>query len=66
VTDYLNSARVAAASRSLVDTDRAIADIAHECGFTNLANFNRHFRRSRGMTPREYRRAFAAPVPDRQ
>jgi transcriptional regulator GlxA family with amidase domain len=66
VTDYLNSARVAAASRSLVDTDRAIADIAHECGFTNLANFNRQFRRSRGMTPREYRRAFEAPVPDSQ
>lgn len=64
VTDYVNSMRVAAASRALVDTDRAIAEIAHDCGFTNLANFNRQFRRGRGMTPREYRRAFtASPQP---
>jgi AraC-like DNA-binding protein len=59
VTDYVNSLRVAAASRALVDTDQAIADIAHDCGFGNLSNFNRQFRHSQHMTPRDYRRAFA-------
>ena len=58
LTEYLTEVRVAAASRALIDTDRPVADIAHACGFANLANFNRRFRRSRRMTPREYRRAF--------
>jgi AraC-like DNA-binding protein len=58
LTGYLSTVRVAAASRALTGTDRPIAGIAHSCGFANLANFNRQFRRSRHMTPREYRRAF--------
>jgi AraC-like DNA-binding protein len=59
LTAHITSLRIAAASRSLVDTDTAVAEIAHDCGFANLANFNRQFRRSQGMTPREYRRLFA-------
>lgn len=58
LTEYLTEVRVGAASRALTGSDRPIADIAHACGFANLANFNRRFRRSRHMTPREYRRAF--------
>ncbi|TDP94834.1 helix-turn-helix domain-containing protein [Labedaea rhizosphaerae] len=58
LTEYLTEVRVGAASRALTGTDRPIADIAHACGFANLANFNRRFRRSRHLTPREYRRAF--------
>jgi AraC-like DNA-binding protein len=59
LTAYVTSVRVAAASRALVDTDRSVAGIAHDCGFANLANFNRQFRRAQGMTPTEYRRVFA-------
>jgi AraC-like DNA-binding protein len=58
LTAYLRSLRLAAASRALAGTDRAIADIAHDSGFSNLANFNRQFKRTRHMTPRDYRRAF--------
>ena len=32
-----------------------ITDICFECGFQNISNFNRNFRREKGMTPREYR-----------
>lgn len=60
LTDYVVSLRVAAACRELAESDAPIAAIAFGCGFTNLANFNRQFRRRRNMTPREYRRAFAA------
>jgi AraC-like DNA-binding protein len=58
LTGYVTSLRVAAASRALVDSDRPVAGIAHDCGFANLANFNRQFRRAQGMTPTDYRRTF--------
>lgn len=64
LTDYLTARRVSTASRLLAESDRGIAEIAHVSGFANLANFNRQFRQRRGMTPREYRRAFAAPCRD--
>ena len=59
LTEYVLSLRLSAACRDLVDDDEPVAAIAHRCGFANLANFNRQFRRRHGMTPREYRRAFA-------
>jgi AraC-like DNA-binding protein len=30
--------------------------IAYKCGFNNLANFNRQFKKIKKMTPSEYRR----------
>jgi AraC-like DNA-binding protein len=32
-----------------------VTDLAHQCGFENLANFNRHFLKIAGMPPRAYR-----------
>jgi AraC-like DNA-binding protein len=47
--------RLVAACRELIETDRAIIDIAFRSGFENLSNFNRRFRAIKGMTPREFR-----------
>jgi AraC-like DNA-binding protein len=56
-TDYVGELRLASVCRSLVGSDRPIAEIAFACGFGTLANFNRRFRRAFGMSPRDYRRA---------
>ena len=32
-----------------------ITEIAYECGFTNLSNFNRQFLKLKGLSPREFR-----------
>ncbi|MBO0835141.1 MAG: AraC family transcriptional regulator [Actinobacteria bacterium] len=58
LTEYLNELRVGAACRLLAETDRQVADIASGCGYPNLANFNRQFRRLKATTPRAYRAAF--------
>lgn len=53
--DFLNRIRIGQACGMLYASDEQITSIAQEAGFKNLANFNRHFLRVRGMTPSEYR-----------
>jgi AraC-like DNA-binding protein len=53
---YVNELRVGRACRLLADEAAKITDIAMDCGFQNLANFNRRFREITGMAPRDYRR----------
>ena len=47
--------RIAAASRLLRETDRSIAEIAHECGFTDHSAFTRAFRAVTSVTPTHFR-----------
>ncbi|NKI33302.1 AraC family transcriptional regulator [Croceivirga thetidis] len=56
--EYLNEVRIGYASRWLVERDDSISEIAFDCGFNNLANFNRMFKKSQGCTPTEYRDDF--------
>jgi len=39
-----------------LESDKTITEVSYDCGFTNLANFNRQFRRHYRMTPKEYRK----------
>lgn len=56
--DYLRQLRVDAARRLLSDTERPIADIALETGFTDQSHLTRVFRRCLGETPAAFRRRF--------
>lgn len=53
--DFLNRIRIGQACGMLYASDDQITSIAQEAGYKNLANFNRHFLKVRGMTPSEYR-----------
>ena len=55
VSEYLGRLRIGRACMLLVDTDWPISMVAAETGFSNLSNFNRQFRDSRHMTPKEFR-----------
>lgn len=52
---YVLRARLRAAAQRLVDTRDKVIEIALECGFSDLSNFNRAFRTEFGVPPREYR-----------
>ena len=56
--EYVNALRIGRACEMLSDDKWKVADIAMECGFANLANFNRHFRKITKLSPREYRQRF--------
>jgi len=54
-THYLLALRLDKAILLLETTDRKIIDVAEECGFHNLSNFNRLFLKHAGRTPRQVR-----------
>jgi len=53
--DFLTRIRIGEACGMLYASDDQIISIAQEVGFKNLANFNRHFLKVKGMTPSDYR-----------
>ncbi|MCX8509119.1 MAG: AraC family transcriptional regulator, partial [Rhodobacteraceae bacterium] len=56
-TDHLISLRIFTAQRFLTDSSHSVTDICYLAGFNNIANFNRTFLRTTGMSPSAYRRA---------
>jgi AraC-like DNA-binding protein len=52
---YVLRARVREAALRVVGGDDKIVDIALDCGFGDLSNFNRAFRAEFGLSPRAYR-----------
>ena len=55
-TDFVNRLRITRACQLLMETDRYISNVCYDCGFNNVANFNRRFLEIKGMTPKEFRR----------
>lgn len=55
---YINDTRLSKATRLLIETDLSIGDIGFKCGFNNVANFNRIFKKSKKCTPSEFRKQF--------
>jgi transcriptional regulator GlxA family with amidase domain len=53
--DYVIAQRISLACRHLLETDQTIATVAFLVGFNNLSNFNRQFRRLKGVSPKTYR-----------
>lgn len=53
---YLVRLRLARAARLLSEEERPITDVAFDCGFADLSNFVRTFRRAAGVSPREFRK----------
>jgi AraC-like DNA-binding protein len=56
--DYLINIRLGYAARLLVDTTNAITEICYECGFNNLSNFNRIFKKKKGSSPKDFRESY--------
>jgi AraC-like DNA-binding protein len=55
LTDYLIDIRIGHTTRLLADSTQTIAEIGSMCGFNNLSNFNRIFKKKKGCTPKDFR-----------
>ena len=55
---FINELRIGRACRLLAHDDAKITEVALNCGYSNLANFNRRFLEIVGVSPRRYRRQF--------
>ncbi|WKK65109.1 AraC family transcriptional regulator [Lutimonas zeaxanthinifaciens] len=56
--NYVNDTRISYASRWLIESEKSIGEISFQCGFNNIANFNRIFKKSKDCTPSEFRKEF--------
>lgn len=56
--DNLLEIRLGHASRMLIDTTNTVSEIAYNCGFNNVSNFNRIFKKKKKCTPKEFRSAY--------
>lgn len=53
--EFVNRVRIGQACGALYATEDHVTTICYRVGFQNLANFNRHFLKIKGMTPSAYR-----------
>ena len=56
--DFLVEIRISHACRLLVENKMPTEVICFECGFNNVSNFYRHFKKVMGLTPLEYKKRY--------
>lgn len=56
--DYINDYRLNKVIRLLETGDAPVTEICLECGFNNMGNFQRLFKRKTGITPLQYRKLY--------
>jgi AraC family transcriptional regulator, positive regulator of tynA and feaB len=67
VGEHINGQRIIVCTRNLLDHAHrrtTIAEIAFNAGFRDISHFNRLFKRSTALAPREFRRAMAQRTVD--
>lgn len=61
---YLNEVRLEAILDKLTTTEMKVIDIVYECGFSDVNNFYKLFKRHYGMTPINYRKQYSVHSDD--
>ena len=56
--NYVNCTRISYATRLLLEEELTIGEISYKCGFNNIANFNRIFKKTKNCTPSEFKNEF--------
>ncbi len=54
LSGYVTDMRISYACKLIIEHKRSISQVCFECGFNNLSNFNRTFKKHTGFTPTGY------------
>lgn len=60
-TRFVIDLRLGNSAKMLLETEDNISQICYACGFNNVSNFNRLFKKHKGYTPHDYRNRFRIP-----
>jgi LacI family transcriptional regulator len=56
ILDEINTLRIKQVKQLLTETDLSVTEISDFCGYTDIKNLSRYFRRHEGVSPLEYRK----------
>ena len=57
--EYLNEVRISNACKFLLETNLNVSEIAFQCGYKTLSNFNKIFKKTTSLSPNGYRQKTA-------
>jgi AraC-like DNA-binding protein len=56
--DFVKEVRIGYAAKLLVEGKCNVTEICYKSGYNNLSNFNKHFKESKGLSPREFMKQY--------
>jgi AraC-like DNA-binding protein len=59
---FMQEIRVGYASKLLVENRKAVSEVCDECGFSNVSNFYKSFKKITGKSPVAYQRIYLEPT----
>jgi AraC-like DNA-binding protein len=58
LTDFIKEVRIGHAARLLLTGDHNVSEACYDSGYNNVSNFNKHFRKIKGVSPKEFVKKF--------
>lgn len=60
-SQFIIELRIGYACNLLSKDNETVTQVCYECGFNNISNFNKQFKKLNKMTPKKYQQSFIAP-----
>jgi YesN/AraC family two-component response regulator len=60
LTDFVKEVRIGHAAKLLLEGVHNVTEACFESGYNNISNFNKHFKRIKGLSPRDFIKQYEA------